>query len=74
MQPVRPGKNEAAHLSEMEGVPPRYVYIHNPLPSTQCFNVDAYAKDRKRNKDFNTDLPTEEKTSINSYTICCVVM
>jgi len=33
--PVPPGNNEAAHLSEIEGVPPGYVYIHTPLPSAQ---------------------------------------
>ena len=37
---VPPGNNEAAHVSEIEGVPPRYVYIHIPLPSAQFFNLD----------------------------------
>jgi len=60
---VPPGKNEAAHLSETEGVPPGYVYIHTPLPSAQCFNHDAYAKDRKRDKDIDPDLLTDEETS-----------
>jgi len=40
---VPPGNNEAAHLSDIEGLPPRYVYIHTPLPSAQFFNHDAYA-------------------------------
>jgi len=47
MPPVPPGDNEDAHLSEIEGVPPGYEYIHTPLPSAQFFNLDAYAKDRK---------------------------
>jgi len=47
MPPVPPGDKEAAHVSEIEGVPPGYVYINTPLPSVQFFNLDAYAKDRK---------------------------
>jgi len=31
--PVTPSNKEVAHLSEIEGVPPRYVYIRTPLPS-----------------------------------------
>jgi len=55
--------NEAAHLSEIEGVPPGYAYIHTPLPGAQFFNYDAYAKDYKRDKDFDPDLLTDEETS-----------
>jgi len=55
--------NEAAHLSEIEGVPPGYVYIHTPLPSAQFFNLDAYGKDRKHDSAFNPDLLTDEGTS-----------
>jgi len=61
--PVPPSNNEAAHLSEMDGVPPRYVYIHTPLPIAEFFNRDAYAKDRKDDKDFDPDLLTDEETS-----------
>jgi len=57
--PVPPGDNEGAHVSEFEGVPPGYVYMNTPLPSAQFFTVDAYAKDRKRDKDFNPDLLTD---------------
>ena len=60
---VPPGNNEVAHLSEIEGVPPGYVYIYTSLPSAQFFNLDAYAKDRKRDKDFHPDLLTDEETS-----------
>jgi len=56
------GNNEEAHLSEIEGVPPGYVYIHTPLPSAQFLNHDAYAKDRKRDKNFDPDLVTDEET------------
>jgi len=60
---IPPGDNEAAHLSEIEGVPPGYVYIHTPLPSAQFFYLGAYAKYRKRDTDFNPDLLTDEETS-----------
>jgi len=60
---VPPGNNEGAHLSEIEGVPPGYGYIHTPLPSAQFFTHDAYANDRKRDKDFDPDLLTDEQTS-----------
>jgi len=60
---VRPGYNEAAHVSEIEGVPLGYVCIHAPLPSAQCFNLDAYTKDRKRDKDFDPDLLSDAETS-----------
>jgi len=71
---VPPGNNEAAHISEINVVPPGYVYIHTPLPSTQFFNHDVYAKDRKCDKDFNPDLLTDKGTSIGLYTICRVVL
>jgi len=61
--PGPPGDNEAAHISEIEGPPPRYVYIHTHLPSAQFFNHDAYAKDRKRDNEFNPDLLTDTGTS-----------
>jgi len=57
------GNNEAAHLSEIEGVPPGYVYIHTSLPTAEFFNHDAYAKDCKHGKDFDPDLLTDEETS-----------
>jgi len=60
---VPPGNNESAHLSEIEGVPPGYVYIYTPLPSAQFFNHDAYPQDRKRDKDFDPDLLTDEEIS-----------
>ena len=60
---VPPGDNEEAHASEIEGVPPGYVYIHTPLPSAQIFNWDAYAKDHKRDRDFIPNFLTDEGTS-----------
>jgi len=60
---VPPGNNEAAHLSEIDGVPPGYVYIRTSLPSAQFFNHDAYAKDQKLDKQFDPDLLTAEGTS-----------
>jgi len=61
--PLPPCNNEAAHISELDGVPPVYVYIHTPLPSAQFFNLDAYAKDRMCDKDFNSVLLPDEGTS-----------
>ena len=47
MPPVPPSDNEAAHVYKIEGLPPGYVYIHTPLPSSEFSNHDEYAKDRK---------------------------
>jgi len=59
---VPPGDNEAAHISEIAGVPPSYVCIHSALPIAQFINHGAYAKDRMHDKDFNPDLLTDEGT------------
>jgi len=61
--PALAGGKEGAQSSEIEGVPPGYVYIHNPLPYIQFFNLDAYAKDRKHDDVFIPDLLTNEGTS-----------
>jgi len=60
---VPPGDNEAAHPSDIECVPPGYVYRHSLLPSAKIFNQDACAKDRERDKDFDPDMLTDEETS-----------
>jgi len=49
--------------SEIDGVPPRYVYISTPLPKAQLFNLDAYANDRERDKDLIPDSQTDEGQS-----------
>jgi len=72
--PAPPGASERTQISEAEGVPPAYVYIHTALSSTQFFNLDPYAKDYRRNKDFVPDLLTDESPSTGLYTISCVVM
>jgi len=71
---VPPGNNKAAHPSEIQDMPTRYVYKHTPLPSAQFLNLDAYAKDHKRDKDFDPDSVTDEEGSTGQYTICCAVM
>ena len=63
MPPVPLGNNDATHVSKIKGVPPGHVYIHTPPRSAQFFNLDAYAKDCKRDEDFNPDLLTGEGTS-----------
>jgi len=62
--PVPPGVTVGTHPSGIEGMLLGYVYIHTPLPSAQVFNHDAYAKDRMRDRDFDSDLLTDERTSI----------
>jgi hypothetical protein len=54
--PGSPGDAEGNEISEIEGMPSRCVYMHSPLPNTQFFNHNAFAKDSKRNKDFIPDL------------------
>jgi len=61
--PVPPGDSERNQSTEIEGVPPGYVYIRTPLPNTQFFNHDAYTKDRKQNTDFIPDLLTDQGPS-----------
>jgi len=74
MPPAPLGVTEGAARSEIEGVPPGYLYIHTPLPNSQCFYRDAYAKDRKRNKDSIPDLLTDEGTSTGWYIMRWVEM
>jgi len=74
MPPVPPGYNEAAHITQIQGVPPGSVYIHTPLPSAQLFNPDGYAQDHKCDNDFNSDLLTDDGTSTGLYTISCMGM
>jgi len=61
--PVPPSLTEGSQGSQIEGAPTRYVYIHTPLPNTQFFNLNAYVKDSKHNKDIISDLLTDEGTS-----------
>jgi len=63
MPPAPPSDYEVAHGSQVNGVPPAYVYIPTPLPHDQFLNLDAYTKDRKHNKDFLPDLLIDEETS-----------
>jgi len=63
MPPEPSSDTEGAQFSGIDGVPPGYVYIHTPLPIDQFLNLDAYAKDRKSDRDFNPDLVTDDGTS-----------
>jgi len=58
--PVLPCDNEGAHTSKIEGVLPRYVYVHSCPPNPQFCNLDAYAKYRKHDQDFGPDLLTDK--------------
>jgi len=54
--PAAPGDTEGNESYVIEGMPSRCVYMHSPLPITQFFNHNAFAKDTKRDKDFIPDL------------------
>jgi hypothetical protein len=50
------GDNDRNESYEIDGMPSRCVYIHSPLPNTQLFNHNAYAKDSTQDKEFISDL------------------
>jgi len=54
MASVPPIESVGGPGSPMEGVPPRYVYIHTPLPNAQFVNCNAYAMNSKRNSWFSS--------------------
>jgi len=61
--PVPPDDSERNHSSETDGVPPGYLYMHTPLTTAWYFDLDPYAKDRMRDKDFSPDLLTDQGPS-----------
>ena len=63
MPPAPPGNNAWAPNSEIDVMPPWYVFVQTPLPNAQLLNLDAYAKDRTCDKDCIPDLLTGERTS-----------
>jgi len=54
--PGPPGDTDGNESYEIKGMPSKCVYLHSPLPITQFFDHNAYAKDSKRDKDFIPDL------------------
>jgi hypothetical protein len=54
--PAPPGDPEENERDEIEGMPSRCVYMHSPLPNTQFFNHNPFAKEIKRDEDFIPDL------------------
>jgi len=54
--PAPSGDAEGNESYEIEGMPSRCVYMHSPLPNTQFFNHNAFAKESKLHKDYNPDL------------------
>jgi hypothetical protein len=54
--PAPPGDTHGTECIETEVMPSRCVYMHSPLPNTQFFNHNAFAKDSKRDKDNIPDL------------------
>ena len=63
MPPPSPGHGERNQRTDIQSVPPGYVYIHTTLSNAQLFKHDAYAQDHKRAKDFIPDLLTDHRPS-----------
>ena len=68
MPAAPPGFNEVAQHSQIDNLPPGYLYFHTPLPSAQLLNIDAYALDSQPDTDYNLDMLTDEGTSNGLYT------
>ena len=56
MPPAPPGDSDGNESYEIEGMPSKCEYLHSPLPNTQIFNHNAYAKDSKRDNKFIPNL------------------
>jgi len=56
MPPAPPCDMNVNESYKIQGMPSRCVYIHSPLPHTQFFNHNAYAKHSKCDTDFIPDL------------------
>jgi len=54
--PAPPRDADGNKSYEIESMPSRCVYMHSPLPNTQFFNHNAFAKESKHDKDYNPDL------------------
>jgi hypothetical protein len=56
--PAPSGDTEGNESYAIEGMLSRCVYMHSPLPNTEFFNYNAFAKESKRDKDFIPELPS----------------
>jgi hypothetical protein len=54
--PAPPRDADGNERDEIEGMPSRCLYMHSPLPNTQFFNHNAFAKESKHDKDLIPDL------------------
>jgi hypothetical protein len=54
--PAPPGVAEGKQIYEIDGIPSRCVYMYSPLPNTQFFSYNAFAKESKHDKDNIPDL------------------
>ena len=61
--PAPPGDTDANESYEIEGMPSKCLYLHSPLPNTQFFNHNEYAKDGKPDKDFIPDMLSTQSAS-----------
>jgi len=57
------GEQEGAKRSQIDNLPPRYVYSHSPFPSAQFVKLDAYVQDSQHDKDHNPDMLTDQGSS-----------
>jgi len=68
------GKISGQQYTQIVNVPARYVYSHTSHFCAALFTFDAAAQDRQHDTDFDPDMPNDEGTSTDNYTICCVIM
>jgi hypothetical protein len=61
--PVPSDNSERTQSSETEGVPPKYLYIHTPLPNARLFILDPYVKDCMWDEELIPDSLTDEGLS-----------
>jgi len=61
--PAPPGEDEGAQRSQIDDLPPGYMYCHTSLPSTRFFDLDAYALDSQHDNVSNPDILTDDATS-----------
>jgi len=54
--PAPPCVKVRTQSSEIEGMPSRCLYIHSPLPNTQCFYYNTYTMHWKHYNHFIPDL------------------
>jgi len=62
--PAPTGNTFRTQCSQIVNLPTRYAYSHTFLPCAEFFTLDASAQNSQHNTDFDTDILTDEGTSI----------